>query len=437
MVGNEEMKQQCKCSKRATEVRPWYVNNSNNRSNANDRNNFNNNGRFLRIAWTFAGILAMKTYKHLWNELCSYENLYLAYKKARKHKSNKDYVINFERDLKDNLLLLRFELLLHSYKPKPLVNFIVRDPKTRKISKSDFRDRIVHHALCNVLEPIFEKLFIYDSYANRKDKGTIKAIQRFDYFKRKASKNNTFPCYVLKADIKKFFETVDYNILMDIIRKKISDNKVLWLIRKIVCNSVDGGDCIKGMPLGNLTSQFFANTYLNELDQFIKHNLKVKYYIRYVDDFVILDQDKCKLRKYENKINHFLNQRLKIELHPDKSKIIRLKNKLVFLGFRVFYYHKLLKKQNLKKMIRKYDVLKEKYHKANIDYDVIYDFFEGWIAYAKNANTFKLRKRLSSKISKNFPNEISSKEINRSFKKLKKGTNSIGCISSVLKIRDF
>ena len=183
----------------------------------------------------------MKTYDNLWRDLCSYENLYFAYKKARKHKTTKQYVIEFEKDLKDNLLLLRSELLLHCYNPKPLFNFIIREPKTRKISKSDFRDRIVHHALCNIIEAIFDKSFIYDSCANRVGKGTLKALNRFDYFKRKVSKNNTINCFILKADVKKYFENIDHNILMDIIKKKIVDNKVLWLVRKILDNCVGGG----------------------------------------------------------------------------------------------------------------------------------------------------------------------------------------------------
>lgn len=222
-------------------VRPWYINNSDNDSNANGRNNFNNNGHFLRIVWTFAEIFIMKTYKNLWQDLCSYENLELAYKKARKHKTTKDYVIEFEMDLESNLSLLRSELLLHSYQPRPLVNFTVRDPKTRKISKSDFRDRVVHHALCNVIEPIFDKAFICDSYANRKGKGSLKALQRFDYFKRKASRNNLVSCYILKADIKKYFESVNHNVLLMTIKKKIKDNKVIWLINKILNNCVGGG----------------------------------------------------------------------------------------------------------------------------------------------------------------------------------------------------
>src|SRR3990167_5322561 len=194
--------------------------------------------------------------RDLWQELCSYDNLELAYKKARKHKTAKDYVINFERDLQNNILLLRSELLLHCYNPKPLVNFIICEPKTRKISKSDFRDRIVHHALCNIIEPIFEKSFIYDSYANRIGKGTLKAIDRFDFFKRKSSRNNTVKCYILKADIKKYFESIEHDILISIIKKRIADRRIIWLIRRILVNSSFQG---KGMPLGNLTSQFFAN----------------------------------------------------------------------------------------------------------------------------------------------------------------------------------
>lgn len=183
--------------------------------------------------------------RDLWNELCSCDNLLLAYKKARKHKTTKQYVVEFEKSLRKNLMLLRTELLLRCYEPKPLVNFIVRDPKTRKISKSDFRDRVVHHALCNIIEPIFEKSFIYDSFANRINKGTLNAIKRFDFFKRKVSNNGKRKCYVLKADIKKYFENVDWNILITILSKSIQDKKIIWLIRKILENLIGGGDAKK------------------------------------------------------------------------------------------------------------------------------------------------------------------------------------------------
>jgi len=354
----------------------------------------------------------MDNKRDLWKGLCSYDNLLLAFKKARRHKTQKQYVIDFEKDLETNLLLLRSELLLHSYAPKPLVHFIICDPKTRKISKSDFRDRVVHHALCNIIGPIFDKLFIYDSYANRIGKGTLKAVQRFDVFKTKASKNNTVKCYILKADINKYFENVDHKILISIIKKRIADKRVLWLIKKILANysSVFPG---KGMPLGNLTSQFFANIYLNELDYFIKHTLKARYYIRYVDDFVILEHDKEQLEFYKKSIEYFLKTKLNLQLHKDKSKIFAYGTSMSFLGLRVFCYHKLLKKPNLRKMKNNLLFLKEKYKKGAVDYDDIYDFMEGWTAYAKNADTYRLRKNILASFESEFPNKISTKEINR------------------------
>lgn len=353
--------------------------------------------------------------RDLWQELCSYDNLFLAYKKARKHKTKRDYVIHFEKNLDDNLLLLRSELLLHSYQPLPLVSFIIRDPKTRKISKSDFRDRIVHHALCNIIEPIFEGIFINDSYANRIGKGTLKAIERFDYFKRIVSKNNAVACYVFKGDIQRYFDAVDHQKLIEIISRKIKDKKILWLIKKIISN-ISEERKEKGMPLGNLTSQFFANVYLNELDLFVKHKLRVRYYIRYVDDFVILDKNKNLLEQFINEISCFLKNRLLIELHPAKSKITQLGQRLNFLGLRIFYYHKLLKKQNIVKMQKKMMFLKDKFNNSEISYDKLYDSLEGWLAYAKSANTYNLRRNIASDFGREFQDQISSKEINRIIK---------------------
>jgi RNA-directed DNA polymerase len=350
--------------------------------------------------------------RDLWKELCSYDNLELAYKKARKHKTTKNYVINFEKDLQNNLLLLRSELLLHSYRPKPLVNFIVRDPKTRKISKSNFRDRVIHHALCNIIEPIYEKSFIFDSCANRKGKGALKALQRFDCFKRKVSRNNTIKCYALKADIKKYFETIDHEVLMKTIKKKISDNKVLWLIRKILNNCAGGGRSTQGMPLGNLTSQFFANVFLNELDQFVKHKLKAKFYIRYVDDFVILHRNKETLETYKEKIKDFLKT-LKLELHPDKSKIISLNNGVAMLGYRVFYHYKLLRKSNLRKSYRNISEKIKLVEDNVLPYDSLLDALNGWFGYAMWANTCKLRKNLMKEIDELFCNRIADKDIDR------------------------
>src|SRR3990167_9127082 len=173
----------------------------------------------------------------MYKKIYPIENLLVAYLKARKGKTQKHYVIKFEKKLQSNLLKLSEELHLQTYQPHPLKTFIIRDPKTRKISKSKFRDRVVHHALINVIGSLFQKSFIYDSHANQIGKGTSKAIERLEIFKRKVSKNNTINCYVLKADIKHYFEEVNHEILIKIIRRKVSDEKVIWLIKRILSNS--------------------------------------------------------------------------------------------------------------------------------------------------------------------------------------------------------
>ncbi|MBI5797712.1 hypothetical protein HZA98_02285 [Candidatus Woesearchaeota archaeon] len=357
----------------------------------------------------------MKTYRNLWQELCSYENLQVAFEKASRGKTQKPYVIEFERDIKSNIQKLRIELLFHCYRPQPLVTFILRDPKIRKISKSHFRDRVVHHAICNIIEPFFEREFIYDSYANRIGKGTLKAIQRFDKFKRKVSKNNSHACFILKADIKAYFDNVNNSILTRIIEKKILDQKVMHLIKIILRNHT--GDALrKGMPLGNLTSQFFANVYLNELDQYVKQKLKIKYYLRYVDDFIILHNDRKILGETKEAISSYLKNSLGLDLHPAKSKIHLLNRGVAFLGFRIFYWHKLLRKSNRRKYFRKIEEYKTLYDEKFLSYDTMYNSFQGWQGYTRIGNTYKLRDQVRKKIEKEFPHETASVEINKLLK---------------------
>jgi len=342
--------------------------------------------------------MEIKKYENLYSEICSFKNLMKAWINAKKGKTKRRYVKRFQRNLRNNLLKLKEELINQTYELCPLKNFVLRDPKTRKISKSAFRDRVVHHALCNLIVPDFEKSFIYDSHANQIGKGTLKAIKRFDKFKRKVSKNNTRKCFVLKADIKHYFEEIDHQILINIIKRKIKDKKVIWLIKQIL--SVNNKT--KGMPLGNLTSQFFANLYLNELDAYAKHKLKAKYYIRYVDDFVILHESKEQLEKWKNKIDRFLKEKLKIELHPSKSHVLRLNGGINFLGFRIFYYHKLLRKSNLKNFNRKFNNLKILFNEEVIGREKALGSLEGWLAYCSHANTHKYRKHLMKDFNKNF-----------------------------------
>lgn len=341
----------------------------------------------------------MKTYNNLFNKLCSLKNLRLAFRKARKGKTKKWYVKEFEANLENELVKLKIELETQTYKPRPLKRFVIRDPKTRVIYASAFRDRIVHHAICNLIEPIFEKVFIYDTYANRKKKGTHAALKRFDEFKRKVSRNgrlvrnakdkNMVVGYTLKADIKHFFDMIDHEILVKIIQKKVTDEKVLNLI-KIILNNHDTKIKGKCMPLGNLTSQFFANVYLSELDYFIKHKLKAKCYIRYVDDFVILHRSKEKLILYKWLISNFLKS-LKLELHPEKTKVIPLHSGVNLLGFRVHYYYKLPRKSNIRNFKRKLE-------KNLVSSERTMKSLEGWFGYVMHGNTYKLRRGIIEKI---------------------------------------
>ena len=367
----------------------------------------------------------MKSYKNLYQKLCSFNNLFNAYKKARKGKTKRCYVLEFNKNLKSNLDRLQYELKNQTYNPRKLTKFIIRDPKTRKICKADFRDRIVHHTLVNVLQPIYESIFIYDSYASRKNKGHHKALERFDYFKRKVSNNgkklkgvkdNNYVCgYVLKADIEHYFDNVDHTRLTEIINKKIKDLNIIWLINQILKNyetyhtenrkfSVSqtfGAQKVrdgKGVPLGNYTSQFFANIYLNELDYFVKHKLKAKYYIRYVDDFVILHNSKEQLAIWKEEIDNFLINELLLCLHLDKSKIIPIHKGAGFVGFRIFYYYKLLKKSNIKQT--KFKLIDWSLNKNSLDKDKLVEKIKGWFAHAKHGDSYNLRYKLIKEFNK-------------------------------------
>ena len=376
--------------------------NNNDRFNLNVNDNIDNNRPALGIGPS-SGTFPMKTYKHLFERLISLENLENAYWKARKHKSKNPRVQEFEKHWQLHLATLHRELKTKTYKTKPLRKFILRDPKTRTICVSDFRDRVVHHALINILQPIFEPRFIHDSYASRQGKGTLPALKRLKAFLRKVTHNgkivrgakdaNAVKGYALKADIKHYFETVEHDVLLAIIAKRIKDNSVLWLVKTIL----DNNPCTtraKGMPLGNWTSQFFANVYLNELDQFVKHKLKAKYYIRYVDDFVILHTSKTILQKHKEQIGKFL-QTLKLDLHPDKCKIIPLSRGVSFLGFRVFYHYKLVRQRNLRKIHRRLKELLDLYESRLADAQDVLEILQGWNGYAMQGNTHHLRQRLT------------------------------------------
>jgi len=291
-------------------------------------------------------IFFMKTYNNLYSKIYSLNNIYLAYLKARRNKRYKKQILEFNYNLEENLYKIHEELKNKTYKHGEYYHFIIKDSKKRNISAPLFRDRVVHHSICNVIEPIFEKGFIFDSYACRKNKGTQLAAKRLQFF----LKNNQNK-YCLKCDISKYFDSINHDILMSIIKRKIKDNDLISLIN-IILKSLDSRFKIKGIPLGNLTSQLFANIFLNELDNFIKHGLGERYYIRYMDDFLILSSSKQYLWQKLNYIDDFLKY-FGLQLNPKKTKIIPVLKGVEFVGYVIFPNHILLKKDSVKRLLKK------------------------------------------------------------------------------------
>ena len=255
--------------------------------------------------------------------------------------------MEFEFNLEENIFNLRRELKSKTYKHGNYYGFYITDPKIRHIHKAAVKDRIVHHAIYSVMNSIFEPTFIYDSYSCRKGKGTHKGIYRLDKFLRKVSKNNFKSCFIMKCDIRKFFESVSHDVLISIIEKRIKDENAIWLVKKIVQSFSPG------LPIGNLTSQMFANIYLNELDQFVKQKLEIPFYYRYTDDFVIINESKEKLKKWLLEVRNFLFEKLKMELHPNKVILRKYHQGIDYLGYIQFPHHRLLRTKTKRRIIKK------------------------------------------------------------------------------------
>lgn len=302
--------------------------------------------------------------------LFSYENILSCYYECRKRKRNTINALKFEKNFEEEILKLRKELLSRTYKPGKSICFVVTKPKLREIFAADFRDRIVHHVLVSYLEPIWERKFIDQSYACRKGKGAHKAIGDLRRYMAKASHGFCQNVYYLQIDIQSFFVSLDKEILFSMIRRHTRDPVVLWLARLIIFHEPQKNyqakgqlslfDLIpahktlfrappkKGLPIGNLTSQFFANVYLNELDQFIKHKLKAKYYLRYVDDLVLLSEDKKKLSEWRRRIDRFLESELKLRLHPKKTRLQEIGKGIDFLGYVVKPRYALVRRRTVR-----------------------------------------------------------------------------------------
>jgi retron-type reverse transcriptase len=339
----------------------------------------------------------MKKVNYIYCNLITLPNVFSSYDEFKKGKRKSKELQQFERNLEDNLFCLYEKLKNKKYKPGIYTSFYVQDPKQRLIHKAPVIDRIVHHLVSKKLEEIFEPTFISHSYSCRKDKGTHKGLRDLQRFTRKVSKNNTQECWALKCDVKKFFASVNQVILFQILEKKIIDKDFLSLLRNII-KSFNSNAVNKGMPIGNLISQLFANIYLNELDQYVKQKLKIRYYIRYMDDFVILSSDRSRLEKLIPTVKFFLENNLDLELHPKKVKIFNLKNGIDFLGYILFSHLILPRTKTKRRMIKKIREKIEAYKRGVTTADSLYQTVQSYLGYLQHSNSYELTEKVKQMI---------------------------------------
>lgn len=284
--------------------------------------------------------------------------------------------MEFEFTLEENILKLHKDLQTEEYYPAPYKSFYIADPKLRHIHKASVRDRVVHQAIFRILDPVFDKTFIHDSYSCRINKGTHAGVRQLRRYMRKASCNFLRPAYALKCDIKKFFSSIDHTTLIALLGKRINDPGVLNLLKTIILGYEEQSG--KALPLGNVTSQLFANVYLNELDQYAKHILKARYYLRYCDDFILLSPDKEELIQALSYMKAFLKELLVLDLHPRKVELRKLGQGIDFLGYVVMPHATLVRTRTKKRLFRKLSL-------KNLP---------SYLGVLEHANTERLKKRV-------------------------------------------
>ncbi|MCB9150260.1 MAG: RNA-dependent DNA polymerase [Caldilineaceae bacterium] len=349
----------------------------------------------------------MKKYRHLYPQVYEWENLLGAWRKAAKGKRGQPPAAAFELNAAENLLALQDELLTKRYAPGGYVSFTIHEPKRRLISAAPFRDRVAHHALCNVMEPLFERRFIHDSYANRKGKGTHAALDRAQYFARRYR-------YVLPCDVAQFFPAIDHAILLATIERVIVDPDMLWLCQTVVTSGAGvlsedyippyfpGDDLFAvnrphGLPIGNLTSQFWANVYLNPLDHFVKRELKCPAYVRFVDDMLLFGHDKATLWQYRTALIHFLAG-LRLTLHATRCQPRPVAEGIPFLGFVLYPHQRRLKRRKGIAYRRRLRSLLVAQAAGDIPLAKVTASVQGWVNHVRYGQTYGLRRKMLSEL---------------------------------------
>ncbi len=343
----------------------------------------------------------MKRYGNLWSQVIDFENIMQAARQAQRGKRFRGNVLAFNYNLEQELARLKTELETKTYQPGAYHTFEIVEPKRRMISAAPYRDRVVHHALCNIIAPIFERTFIGDSYANRVGFGTHRALRRFTSFARSSR-------YILQCDIRKYFPSIDHEILKSLLRRKLKCKETLWLADTIIDNSNEqdpvldhfpGDDLLtplqrrRGLPIGNLTSQFFANIYLNGFDHFIKEHLKAAKYVRYVDDFALFSDDWEFLAEARVAIENYLAQ-LRLKIHPVKSQLFETRHGANFLGFRILPDRIRVRTENLRRARRRLRRMQRDYAQGKMREQEVSQSIQSWVAHLEHGDTWKLRQQI-------------------------------------------
>jgi retron-type reverse transcriptase len=361
----------------------------------------------------------------MFERICTIENLFTSHTLAQLDNRYKRKICAFTYKLEENLFQLRFEMTRGLYHPRPYTYFTLHDPKTRAIAAPDIRDRVVQHALVSVIQPLFEKQFIYDTYACREGKGTHFAASRLKRFlmavRCRYGKDRSI--YVLQCDIHKFFQSISWDNLLAIIEKTVACPRTMDLITSIVTthqsaqtlqrqndvqlslfaqgsSSFQTSISVKnrtGLPIGNLTSQLFANIYLNELDHFMKDRLQIRYYARYMDDFLIIHPNKAYLKNLQQQINDFLQKTLHLALHPKKLTIKNVSTGVPFVGYRIFYDHILVRGTTLRRIERNYRSKIKQCKRKTLTEQKLAETKASMIGHFKHANTYGLMRRVFGK----------------------------------------
>lgn len=341
----------------------------------------------------------MKVYKNLFEKIISPENLFSAWDVFKSDKRNRYDVQQFEWSLEQNIFQLRHELKNKTYKHGPYTGFYIRDPKQRHIHKALVRDRILHHVVFSLINPIFEETFISTSFSCRIGYGTHRGIAVLEKMARRIYKNGTSSCFILKCDIQKFFDSVDHNVLLSILRKRIKDEDVMWLLQEVIESYSSSRSTIfekRGLPIGNLTSQLFANVYMNEFDQFMKNSLKVRNYVRYTDDFAIVSESFAYLEGLLGSIKEFLECKLALSLHPKKITILKFNRGIDFLGYLIFPNHRLIRTKTKHRIFTKLRRRINEFHGGRINRLTLEQSLQSYFGVFSHANTYELYNELKN-----------------------------------------